>query len=436
MIQTFGGYTVEIRVAGASATWAWSDVSGKALKSAPAAVSRQHGAELKELKRAVAELEKMLAAQRDRLDRLLLSDRSWPLAQWRERYLEHPLLRTLTRRLIWHFRDGERSALGIPAPTDAGADQLLGVDNTPLEGLSPNTEVRLWHPIGFDPEIVLRWRIWLEDHSVRQPFKQAHREIYILTDAEVATGTYSNRFAGHILKQHQFAALSRERGWEYQYAGTWDSGGSGARLHLPQQQLCAEYWVEGAGEEAAESGVTMHVSTDQVRFTRDGAAVPLLEVLAVVFSEVMRDVDLFVGVAGVGSDPTWADAGPNGAFAEYWRHAVFGDLSASAATRADTLSRLLPRLKLRDRCSLDGRFLVVRGDLRTYRIHLGSANILMEPNDQYLCIVPERGAGSGQAQEVFLPFEGDRTLSIILSKAFLLAEDAKITDPTILRQIK
>jgi hypothetical protein len=39
-------------------------------------------------------------------------------------------------------------------------------------------------------------------------------------------------------------------------------------------------------------------------------------------------------------------------------------------------------------------------------------------------------------QNVFLPFEGDATLSIILSKAFLLAQDTKITDPTILRQIK
>jgi hypothetical protein len=34
-----------------------------------------------------------------------------------------------------------------------------------------------------------------------------------------------------------------------------------------------------------------------------------------------------------------------------------------------------------------------------------------------------------------LPFEGDNVLSIILSKAFLLAADDKITDPTILRQI-
>lgn len=37
---------------------------------------------------------------------------------------------------------------------------------------------------------------------------------------------------------------------------------------------------------------------------------------------------------------------------------------------------------------------------------------------------------------MFLPFEGDRTLSIILSKAFLLAEDGKIKDPTIMRQIR
>lgn len=36
---------------------------------------------------------------------------------------------------------------------------------------------------------------------------------------------------------------------------------------------------------------------------------------------------------------------------------------------------------------------------------------------------------------LYLPFEGDATLSIILSKAFLLADDAKIKDATINRQI-
>ncbi|CAN5181026.1 hypothetical protein BH18ACI2_BH18ACI2_11540 [soil metagenome] len=60
----------------------------------------------------------------------------------------------------------------------------------------------------------------------------------------------------------------------------------------------------------------------------------------------------------------------------------------------------------------------------------------MEPNDQYLCIVPARGAaGEGLTGKLFLPFEGDNTLAIILSKAFLLADDKQITDSTITRQI-
>ena len=58
----------------------------------------------------------------------------------------------------------------------------------------------------------------------------------------------------------------------------------------------------------------------------------------------------------------------------------------------------------------------------------------MEPNDQYLCIVPDARSRAGQ-DDLFLPFEGDRTLSIILSKALMLAADTKIKDPTITRQI-
>jgi hypothetical protein len=42
---------------------------------------------------------------------------------------------------------------------------------------------------------------------------------------------------------------------------------------------------------------------------------------------------------------------------------------------------------------------------------------------------------AAQSSEVFLPFEGDGVLSIILSKAFLLAEDDKIKDRSILSQI-
>jgi hypothetical protein len=49
-----------------------------------------------------------------------------------------------------------------------------------------------------------------------------------------------------------------------------------------------------------------------------------------------------------------------------------------------------------------------------------------------LCIVPAPAGGVN----VRLPFEGDNMLSIILSKAAMLAADDKITDPSILSQVE
>ena len=57
----------------------------------------------------------------------------------------------------------------------------------------------------------------------------------------------------------------------------------------------------------------------------------------------------------------------------------------------------------------------------------------MSPDDRYLCIVAARSPG---ATKVFLPFDDDPVLSMVLSKAFLLAADDKITDATINEQIR
>jgi hypothetical protein len=427
-------YTATVRVTGVDEVeLRWTAPSGRAQKTVPQEVQRAHVDELKQLKRAVKDIGTMLPAQRDRVERLYFSgDRHWPLPEWRARYLDHPLLSVLCRRLIWHFKEGDRSFLGI-----FHGEQLVGVDGAPLS-VTAGAEVRLWHPLGFPAETVLSWRDWLRQHEVRQPFKQAHREIYVLTDAELQTSTYSNRFAAHIIRQHQFAALCRERGWRYHLQGGWDSHNV-PTLPLPRFGLAAEFWVEPLrdnDDEQSAMGIYMQLATDQVRFTNvDGTPRPLSEVPALVFSEVMRDVDLFVGVTSIGADPAWADQGDQRARA-YWQSYAFGELNATASTRRDVLAGLLPKLKIAPRCSLDGRFLKVQGHLRSYKIHLGSANILMEPNDQYLCIVPDRRVGASPSRGLVLPFEGDTTLSIIISKAILLAGDDRITDETIVRQIR
>jgi hypothetical protein len=56
----------------------------------------------------------------------------------------------------------------------------------------------------------------------------------------------------------------------------------------------------------------------------------------------------------------------------------------------------------------------------------------MEPNSQYLCIVQDRTVAR---RSVRLPFEGDDTLSVIISKAYMLVDDDKIIDPAIRSQI-
>ena len=458
--EQVGEFTAEIHVTGTSATeLRWVRPDGKPQKSVPKAVKDQHADELKELKAAAKDIQKMLPAQRDRIENLYLEEKSWPYPVWRERYLDHPLVGTLARRLIWRFTKDDRASAGV-----SYEGRMTGRNGRPLDWIGEDTRVELWHPIGETTEEVLAWRDWLAELEIRQPFKQAHREVYLLTDAERTTRTYSNRFAAHILKQHQFNALCAARGWKNSLRLMVDDDYPPASRMMPTHGLRAEYWVEGIGEnygtDTNETGTYLYLVTDQIRFYhidarenyahaggggyyagRCGTGAPteplaLEEVPPLVLSEIMRDADLFVGVASVGNDPNWSDGGPDGRFRDYWTGYSFGELTETAKTRKQVLQRLVPRLKISDRCHLEGRFLIVRGDMRTYKVHLGSGNILMEPNDQYLCIVPSRGAAHAQTGKVFLPFEGDGTLALILSKAFLLAEDRKIEDPTILQQIR
>lgn len=427
--RSFDGWTAELTATGArQVDLCWHEEGGRLRRAAPAAVKQAWPAEVKALTTTAADIRQALPAQRDRLERLLLNEREWALAAWRERYLDHPLLSVLARRLIWRFGDEQPGLLG--AWRDG---QLVDANDQPLTGLTDATRVRLWRPIESDAATVLAWRRWLEGHEITQPFKQAHREVYLLTDAERQTAVYSNRFAAHLLRQHQFQALCRERGWTYRLQSPQFDSANTPTLSLPRLGIVAEFLVNGADDiedGATAAGMFRYLTTDQVRFCRPGerTPVPLDEIPAAVFSEVMRDVDLFVGVCSVGNDPTWADRGATG----YWQAFAFGDLGETARTRRAQLERLLPRLKIAARASLTDRFLVVRGDLHTYKIHLGSGNIMIEPGNRYLCIVAGQSAA---ADRLYLPFEGDGTLALILSKALLLANDRAITDPTITRQL-
>ncbi|SBT46894.1 DUF4132 domain-containing protein [Micromonospora narathiwatensis] len=387
---------------------------------------------VKALKHDAAELRKLVTAERDRLEDLLVEEREWPLETWRQRYADHPVTGSLALRLLWTVIDLDRAVTALPA---ADGRFTLVTGETIVPG--PQARVRVWHPVAADPEEVRLWRAYILAHEVAQPFKQAFREVYLLTPAEEETGVYSNRFAAHVLRYQQTYALMKERRWATNYLGGWDGGYDGeAKRDFPAQGLRAAFYHQQAGDEGGGHEV-MFCTTDQVRFQRSCGrqweTVSLAEVPPVVFSEAMRDVDLFIGVASIATDPTWADRGTDRRFA-YWQGVAFGDLTPGGQVRRQVIEHLLPKLKIRDRARLAGHYLVVEGRKRTYRIHVGSGNILMSPNDQYLCIVPARGTKKVTGVR-FVPFEGDEMLAVVLSKAFLLADDHRITDPSILRQI-
>jgi hypothetical protein len=428
--KVLGEHTAELVVLdGRSTELRWKKGDAKQQAGVPTAVKETYPDELKRLQKQEKDLRQILVAQRDRIERMLLTGRSLPYGEWKVRYLEHPLVGFLTRRLIWQVA----AATVIPV-----GNELRKVDGARVEP-AVDDHVSLWHPLFSSVDDVQAWREWLVTHECTQPFKQAHRELYVLTDAERATAIYSNRFASHIVKQHQLHALCQQRGWRYHLQGNFDSANH-PTIELPELGYWVEFWIEPAGgfdqAETSGAGIFLYVATDQVRFHRMGETEPIAldGVPPVIFSELLRDVDLFVGVGSVGNDPNWVDSGVGGGLHRaYWEGYAFGELGETAKTRRETLARLIGKLKIADRCTLEDRFLVVRGDLRTYRIHLGSSNIQMSPDNQYLCIVANRSERGGK---VMLPFEGDGTLSVILSKAFLLAEDRKIKDPTILSQLR
>ena len=427
--EKLGDVTAEITLSGTQeVALSWTGADGKPRKTEPASIKADHAEALKALKTRVKDIRERLSVERQRLENLYLENRSWPLAEWRRLYLGHPLLAPFARRLIWRLEEGKRAASILPVD-----DFLVDAGGDPVNWFSDATRVTLWHPIDAADGEVTAWRQRLALMSATQPFKQAHREIYLVTDAERETGHYSNRFAGHILRQHQFRRLAQSRGWRYGLQGQFDSWNTPER-RLDHLGISAAYATDPAPNSPADhNGFFEYLATDRVQFqNHTGGTVSLADLQPVVFSELMRDVDLFVGVASIGSDPTWRDGGPNGRYAQYWTEFSSGVLGDMGVTRRVVLEELLPKLSIAAQCELQDRYMRVRGKRRCYLIHIGSGSIRVEDTDRYVCIVPKKHK---EDSGLLLPFEGDEMLSIILSKAFLLAADDKITDRTILSQI-
>ncbi|MDP8923543.1 MAG: DUF4132 domain-containing protein [Chloroflexota bacterium] len=407
-------YTVRIDVNdGGPGLTAYKD--GAPLRSVPAAVRRH--SDYAAMKAATAGLRDQARRYRTALERAmcrgdaLAADELATLAR-------HPLAARMLAALLFVDRAG---VLGLYDPATGELEELGGT----RQALA--APARIAHPVDLHAhDLLAPWQREVIRRRIVQPFKQAFRELYLLTPVEMETRVFSHRYGEQVVESARSARLLQSQGWEC----------------IGEDHPCKE--LREAGIAAcltfAESyhymGEVEALTVDEVCFLpasgprwwsdRHDPRLPLDAVPARDFSEVMRDVDLVVSVAQYAGEHGGADGGgavstlpPPSAEVIAVRAALVRDLAADLGY---------------GNVSVDGHYARVRGKLADYRVHLASATIHVEPG-AYLCVVPARW---GQRHDkLFLPFEAeDLKTGEVISKVLLLAEDDKIRDSSILGQIR
>jgi len=143
MRRQMGDFTAHLRVTDQLTTeTVWIRMDGVKQAGVPASVKEKFGDELRSLKQAEKEIRQLLPAQRDRLEQLLLQHKSWSMAECRNRFIAHPLVGAVARRLIWRVTDGSKTASAI-----WHEGRFVTERHAHVECLSDEARVWLWHPL-------------------------------------------------------------------------------------------------------------------------------------------------------------------------------------------------------------------------------------------------------------------------------------------------
>ncbi|MCI8991638.1 MAG: DUF4132 domain-containing protein [Eubacterium sp.] len=266
-------------------------------------------------------------------------------------------------------------------------------------------QIRIAHP--FDLYQSGTWHDYqklLFKKQIRQPFKQVFRELYVKLSEEMEKES-SMLFAGNQIQPQKTVGALRSRRWVADY----DDGLQ--KIYYKENIVARIYamtdWFTPSDVEAP--------TLEWVAFLdrKTGKPIKIKEIPDVVYSEVMRDVDLAVSVAHAGGvDPETS-------------HSTIEMRKAIVACSLELFRTKNVRL--------EGNFALIDGTLGQYSVHLGSG-VVHQAGNAMLFVVPVHSQHRGR---IFLPFlDDDPKTAEIVSKILLFAEDQKIKDPGILEQIR
>ncbi len=386
------GVTVKLAVDEAGKSDIICVKGGKELKSIPAGLKKnEYIARLKETKKRFTE---QYSRTRQMFEQAMENGEMFTVDEIRT-LLGNPIVKPILCNLV--YQSGRK--LGF-----ISGGYLVNYAGTKSK-VKPEDLVTVAHPFTlYSDGHWADYQRYLFERQLVQPFKQVFRELYIKTDDE-AEMTHSLRYAGNQIQPAKTVACLKTRRW------VADVEDGLQKVYYRENIVARIYaiadWFSPADIEAP--------TLEWVEFSdrKTGKEIVIRDIPDVIFSEVMRDVDLAVSVA----------------------HAGGVDPEASHSTiemRAALLEFTLPLFKLTN-VKVKGSHAYIKGKLAEYTLHLGSG-IVHKQGGAMIPILPVHSQHRGR---LFLPFaDDDPKTAEILSKALLLAEDHKIKDPMILEQIR
>lgn len=345
--------------------------------------------------------------------------------------LENPVIHDLVAALVFRVMDGggvsdhtqeEQAVFGfvtakgmdVFANHAAYTDESEGVsavsEDEPCNSLhhiepSDDTLLTVAHP--FQMYTQGMWHTiqkYVFDNQIIQPFKQVFRELYVKTEEELNMER-SLRYAGNQIQPKKTVACLRTRHW------VADIEEGLQKVYYKENIVARIYALADWFSPADIESPTLEwvVFTDR----KTGKDLKLREIPDIIFSEVMRDVDLAVSVAHAGGvDP---------------------ETSHSTVEMRKAIAEFtMPLFKLTN-VTFTKNHAVIHGARANYTVHLGSGVVHQEAGPM-INVLPVHSQRRGQ---IFLPFvDDDPKTSEVLTKILFFAEDKKIKDPFILEQIR
>jgi hypothetical protein len=276
----------------------WRNDKNKLAKSMPLELkSFEYEQFVKDVKRSAKDISQAFTIGKMRLEKMLMSQRQIEMMKWKKYYLNQELLRYPAKTLIWECIENQKVISFI---WQNGA--LVDENGKPIK-TNEKSKIRLWHPLSNSIELIKKWQDFIEQNKITQPFKQAFREIYFPVTDERRSDV-SARFSGYTLKQAQFSRLCKDRGWRFaQHLIYNDSDSPYLTPTLEIENLKIKVMFEVEPDEESDKtesvGFFTYLTSGNIIFKNfEGEKINIQNIPPVIFSEVMRDIDLFISIAG------------------------------------------------------------------------------------------------------------------------------------------